>query len=127
MTGYELIDISLSYQDAWITHVMNFVTVFTAYLICAYLIGDKLSRLQLWVINVAYTMFTSGAGIFAYINQNRFHYYTQMALERSPDATSVIGERVPPPEFAAISVILLILAYAASLVFMFQTRRSSKG
>ena len=35
MTEYELLDIALAYQDGWITHFMNFVTVFSAYLVCA--------------------------------------------------------------------------------------------
>ena len=122
MTEYELLDIAISFQDISTSHVMNFSTVLFAYLICAYLVGDRLSRIQYWVVNTIYTAFSFGAGLLAYIGQNRFITFIERALEQFPQP-SVLGGGVPPVEIAFATMALIVVSYLAGLLFMLEKRR----
>ncbi len=124
MTVYEILDLSLSYQDAGTTHFMNIVTIFSAYLICAYLVGDKLSRLQISVINLAYSVFVVGTSVYVYLNQYLFWYYVHLARELSE--RNAIELEPPPPELALGTIAIIGLAYIGSLMFMYQKRVQSR-
>ncbi len=121
MTLYEVLDLSLAYQEAGAMHFMNIVTIFSAYLICAYLVGDKLTRLQITVINSAYSIFVVGTSMYAYFNQYLYWEYVHLALELG--SRRHFGEaEPPPPEIALVTVAIIGVAYVGSLLFMYQRR-----
>jgi hypothetical protein len=60
MTEYELIDAINGTTDILITIFSMYVTFTTAYLICAYLVGGSLNRLQCFMVTVLYV---ASAGI----------------------------------------------------------------
>ncbi len=125
MTEYELIDAAASFQNVATTHFMNFVTILFAYLICAYLVGDRLTRLQLWVVNVLYTVFTAQAGLFSYVGWNRFFVFTGRLVEQFPQP-QMAGLGVPSADTALIAVVpLTLFAYFAGILFMMNKRRAS--
>ena len=126
MTEYELIDTAGAFQNLATTHFMNFVTILFAYLVCAYLIGDRLSRLQLWVVNVLYTVFSFQTGLFSYVGWNRFFAFTARLVEQFPQPQVTPGVAVPSAEVAFfLSIPLTLGAYFAGILFMMNKRRAS--
>ena len=124
MTEYELVDSAISYQDLATTHFMNFVTILFAYLVCAYLVAEKLTRFQLIALNVLYSTFSLGAAISSYAAFNRSFFQLQRVVEEyAVDAPALAS--APTPEFALAIFVFMIGSYAVGLAFMQSRRRSS--
>ena len=124
MTEYELMDSAISYQDLGTTHFMNFVTILFAYLVCAYLVASKLTRLQVMALNVLYSTFSFGAAIGSYIAFNRSFLQLQRIVEGHAIEAPLLAE-APAPESALIIFVFMIGSYVVGLVFMQSRRRSS--
>ena len=122
MTEYELIDATNSFNAVGTTHFMDFVTVLFAYLLCAYLVGDKLTSVQLWLVNALYTAFSIAAGVFAYIGFNRYFLYTGLLEERFPQE-AVLGAGVPSTSIALVVGVIMFFGYIAGVLFMIDKRR----
>ena len=54
MTELEMIEAVYTIRQAGAADISNFVTIVSAYLVVAYLAGDKLLSFQLWAISVVY-------------------------------------------------------------------------
>jgi hypothetical protein len=59
MTEYEFLDFVTSSVDVITQNGFNFISIFFAYLVCAYLVGSKLSRVQAIALTIAYTIYLS--------------------------------------------------------------------
>ena len=57
MTEYEFLDFVTSSVDVITQNGFNFISIFFAYLACAYLVGSKLSRVQAIALTIAYTIY----------------------------------------------------------------------
>jgi hypothetical protein len=54
MTEYELADLAASNVSNMYLDAATFFTLFSAYVVMSYLIGSKLSRFQVWFINITF-------------------------------------------------------------------------
>lgn len=122
MTEYELVDTAISYQDLATTHFMNFVTILFAYLVCAYLVGEKLTRLQVWLLNSLYTIFALGAAFASYAAYNRSFLQIQRLAEVAKQEAPQLAP-APTPEFATIIMAFMLVSYGVGLVFLQSRRR----
>ena len=59
MTEYEFLDFVTNSVDVITQNGFNFISVFFTYLVCAYLIGSKLKRIQAIALTIAYTIYLS--------------------------------------------------------------------
>jgi hypothetical protein len=122
MTEYELIDAANSFNAQGATYFMNFVTGLFAYLLCAYLVGDKLTSIQFWLVNALYTAFTFLAAAAAYAGYNRQFLLLNMLDERFPQE-AVLGVGVPQPGLAMVVSVVMFFGYIAGILFMMDKRR----
>ena len=120
MTEAELISGAM---DAWsnnLTALSIYITVISAYLITAYTAGKKMTRSQVIIVTVIFTIFAFGGGLSMY-------GYTQSAMEMGKLALDMSTQRSIGPaatkEIAtAIIFVTTVPAFLASLKFMWDVR-----
>lgn len=123
MTEFELIEAMLGYQEVGVGHLMNFVSILFAYLVCGYLAGGKLTQLQLWIVNGLFASFSLAAAVGTYASLNRsFELIGRLATEFPPQDAPILAEP-PPAEGAVVAFLFIIIAYVAGVVFMRSTRK----
>jgi hypothetical protein len=108
MNEYEIIEATYAIRQAGATDVSSFFTVLSAYLVVAYLVGDKLSKFQLWSITGLYTLYL----------------YFPIAATHIAVADLAQLDAVPPG--AEYLRFVLVLMWLVSIVFMIQKRRESR-
>ena len=123
MTEFELIGAMLGYQEVGVGHLMNFVSILFAYLVCGYLVGSKLTQLQLWIINGLLTAFSLAAAFGAYISLNRSFDLIGRLVSEYPARDAPVLAEPPPAEGALVAFMFIVVAYPAGIVFMRSTRR----
>jgi hypothetical protein len=93
-------------QDA-----MNFFTLLSAYLIVAYIAGSKLTAFQVWAISILYSVFSLGpiAGFYVGVLDMKLIEY---------------GNPVLQTEFPMLVPVIMGLAWAISIYFMYNVRKT---
>jgi hypothetical protein len=123
MTEFEYINAIIILGEDASTHSMNFIYVLFAYSLVAYFAAPKLSRLQVWLISLVYTSF-----VFAPITANL--RAVQNAIGLSSEFTTLFPESAMEYTAAApratVLLIVHLLAWSLSILFMFQWRRQHK-
>ena len=109
MTEYEYLDFVTSSVELISGNGFNYISVFFAYVACAYLVGSRISRVQAAAITVAYTVYL-GITVMTIVT----------ALGR---LIAVSGTYAPETvdRFVAMQVVgpsLLAFIWLASVVFM---------
>jgi len=121
MDEYEISDLIISYSSAGMTAMALYLTAVTGYLVAAFVAGDRLTRLQVTIINVLF-LFISGLFIFGttgyFVRQMD---YIQKLRELSPEESVLMS----------IGVILfigitMVLGTIACLSFMWSARHPKK-
>ena len=95
-------------QDA-----MNYFTIFSAYLIITYLVGDKLTNFQAYAVSLLYSVFCLGpiVGFYlAVIDLNTIDH----------------GARAPQVEIPYLVPSIMLLSWLVSIIFMVNVRKRSK-
>jgi hypothetical protein len=123
VTEYELLDVIATFQATATGHLMNFITVLFAYLVCAFLVGEQLTRLQIWMVNFLYSIFAFTTIVLCYLAWDRYIVFTNRTLEQYPQP-NVLGEGGPPDGLAFLIVSILVWGYIAGLLFMWTKRRA---
>ncbi|MFT7651936.1 MAG: hypothetical protein ACI9UU_001043 [Candidatus Azotimanducaceae bacterium] len=59
MTEYEFLDFVTTSVAVITQSGFDFISIFFAYLVCAYLVGSKISRVQAFALTIAYTIYLS--------------------------------------------------------------------
>jgi hypothetical protein len=106
----ELTELSLSVYSTMLEQLTLLVSVIFAYFATAYVVGSKLSNIQLSTITLVYSAFVF-VGIFG---------YAQMALSLG-NMNYILYEMSTIP--TTLSIWVCILAWIVSIVFMVHTRR----
>ena len=123
MTEFEYINAIVMLGEDASSHSMNFIYVLFAYSLVAYLAGPKLSTLQAWLISLVYTSF-----VFAPITANL--RAVQNAISLSSEFTTLFPESAMAytagEPRATVLLIVHLLAWSLSILFMFQWRRQHK-
>ena len=66
LSTYELLDLLATYGDSAGEHFMNFVTMFSAYVVAGYLMVRRFSRAALIFVTVLYTFAISLPALWSY-------------------------------------------------------------
>lgn len=114
MTEYEIADIAASVLSNFLTSLTVFLSVVSAYVISAFAVGERLSKVQLSIVN---SCFLIAAGILGYFVVALFRRF--YALAQSIDiARGLIGN----VDFTWPLCLLLIAIVIGSLFFMWNVR-----
>ena len=105
----------------WLGLVSIFISILFAYLITAYLVGRKLSSVQMAIISGLFTAFSLFLIIVMHTVSNRMGQFSSESKEINP-------ERIVPATAGYTTLVstIFVLAFLAGIVFMIQVRRRSK-
>ncbi len=105
MNEYEIIEATYAIRQTGATDVSSFFTVLSAYLVVAYLVGDKLSKFQVWSISGLYTVYL---------------YFPIAAAQIAVSDLALLDALPPGAQYLRF---VLVLMWLVSIVFMIQKRR----
>jgi hypothetical protein len=63
MTEYEIVDVIISFLSAALTSMALYLTTVTGYIVAAFIAGDRLTKLQVTIVNI---FFLFVAGLFTF-------------------------------------------------------------
>ena len=117
MTEYELLDYIASLMANFQTALALYFTIVTAYVVAAFIAGDRLTRLQLLIVN---TCFAIAAGIVGSLTVLIFARFYSYAIQASvPDGAPLI-------DFRWSLGLLVFTVFVGCLVFMWSIRSKTK-
>ena len=120
MTEAELFEAGQFAFSNCLTAFGIFVSLLSGYLVMIYVIGEKMSRSQIVIINLLYSIISmtiiAGFISFAIIG----HETSQLAINMSKQRSAG-----PLPFVAEVAAVTLLLCYIASLKFTWDVRRTS--
>ena len=120
MTEYEMTDIIMSRFGHMTDQASLYFALVSGYLITAYIVGARLTRLQVTVVNTLYCLWTVGI-LGGYINTVSDTIELERAI-RGAGATPAAG-KISDSSFAAYSfAIVQAIGIIASLIFMWSVR-----
>ena len=85
MTEYEILDVIISFLSAALTTMALYLTAVTGYIVAAFIAGDRLTMLQVTIVNI---LFLFVAGVFTFGttgNLIRQSNYVEKLLAISPE------------------------------------------
>ena len=120
MTEYEMTDIIMSRYAQMTEQASLYFALVSGYLITAYVVGSRLTRLQVTVINTLYCLWTVGI-LGGYINTVNDTIELEQVI-RSMWATTTAGNISDSTSAAYSFAIVQTIGIIASLVFMWSVR-----
>lgn len=118
MTEYEFLDYTATLMGNFQTALTLYFTVVTAYVVTALIAGDRLTRLQLYVVN---TCFVIAAGIVGYLTVAIWDRFFSFSIRTSvPDGTAA------PVDFTWPLGILVAIIFVGCCTFMWSIRSRAK-
>lgn len=119
MSEYELSDYAASVMSNFLSAMTIYISVITAYVAAAFVAGDRLTKLQLVIVNTTFTIAAGVMGVLSYFIFARFFELARLAqIQGSPAETPLI-------DFGAPLAILVSIMYLGSIVFMWSIRKKS--
>ena len=116
MTAYEYMDLAYSGFSSAATMVSLLVAVLSGYLIVAYAIGSNLTRLQVTVLNIVYSIWTIYILMSGFISLTRTRHHIILAVELDQQLSSPVALIV----HGYVSIGLML--WLTSLWFMWSVR-----
>ena len=114
MTEYEIADIAASVLANFLTSLTVFLSIVSAYVISAFVAGQRLSKIQLSIVNLCFLVSAEILGYLVISLFRRFFGLVQsIELERG-----LIGE----VDFTWPLFALLLIIVLGSLIFMWSVR-----
>ena len=125
MTEYEMTDIIMSRFGHMTEQASLYFALVSGYLITAYVIGARLTRLQVTVINTLFCLWTVGI-LVGYISSVNDTIALEQAI-RDAGATPSAG-KISDSSFAAYSfAVVQTIGIIVSLIFMWSVRHHKDG
>jgi len=119
MTEYELADYTSSMMGNFLSAITIYFSVVTTYVVVAFVAGDRLSRLQLAVVNVSFTVAAGIMGVLSVLIFARFFAFaTQVG-----NPTNTVG----PVDFTVSLSILVLIVLIGCYTFMWSTRKKANA
>ena len=119
MTEYEIIDLLQQRFSELGSLSTQYFTLVSAYVVTAYLVGSKLSKLQLTIVSTLYVIWAFSNSAAVWNATNTSNYYLTALREMGstfPDSTSV-------PVMYGYLILVQGGSLLGSLYFMWATRR----
>ena len=115
MSEYELLDYTATLMGNFQSALALYFTIVTAYVVAAFAAGDRLTRLQLHVVNACFFIASGIVGSLAVFIFARFYSFASQAAV--PDRTLLIDYRWPLG-------ILVLAVFSGCLIFMWSIRKN---
>ena len=121
MTEYEIIDLLQQRYSELGTLSTQFFALVSAYVVIAYLVGSKLTKLQLAIVSVLYIIWavSNSAAVWNAVSTSNYYLTTLQEM----------GSQLPHNNSVPVTIGYLVLAQGGSLLgslyFMFSARRKS--
>ena len=119
MSEYEIIDLLQQRYSELGALSAQFFTLVSAYVVAAYLVGDRLSRIQLLIITVLYVIWAAANSAAVWNAMNTTIFYLKNLSE--------MGSTFPDTSSVPVTISYLFLVQGGSVVgslyFMWSTRR----
>ena len=119
MTEYELADYTSSMMSNFLSAITIYFSLITTYLVVAFVAGDRLTRLQLAVVNVSFTVAAGIMGILSVLIFARFFAFASQV----GNPTGTAG----PVEFTVPLGILVTIVLIGCYTFMWSVRSKSNA
>jgi hypothetical protein len=113
VTEYELLDYTASLMGNFQTALALYFTIVAAYVVAAFIAGDRLTRLQLYIVN---SCFAIAAGIVGSLSILIFARFYSFAIQ------SVVPDSAPIVDFKWPLGILIVAIFVGCLIFMWSIR-----
>jgi hypothetical protein len=121
MTEYEAADLMATYSSNLVQSQAVFITIFSAYMIVAYIAGTDLSRFQVSLITAAFVMLAIlGYQGAVHTLGEIFIYAEKVQLMRGEGYNSTMGKTMGLGVFVGVRIVMDL----GALVFMWQVRHS---
>ncbi len=117
MTEYELADYTSSIMGNFLTALTIYFSIVTAYVVTAFVAGDRLTKIQLAIVN---TCFVLAAGVVGYLTVLIFDRFFALAARVANPV-----DAVEPVDFTWPLGILVAVIFISCPIFMWSTRRNS--
>jgi len=114
MIDYELANYASSVMNNFLSAATIYFSIVTGYAIVAFVAGDKLSRLQLVIVNISFTIAAGIMGILSILIFSRF-FDLARKIQNSGDT--------PLVDFTYSLGTLVLVVYLGCLVFMWSVRK----
>ena len=126
MSEFEYIETTMILTEFMRNAAMDFVTVFFAYCVCAYLVGKSLPKIVAVGVTIVYIAFLLNPvfGIIG-ITENLIQL-SERESEAFPD-NFLFADGSPGIAFRAVTLFVPILAWASSILYMHAWVRSSRS
>ena len=113
MSAFELAELQTHLHSTNLEQIAMFMSLLSAYLIVAYLVGSQLTRFQVWAASSIYALFS------LIIVIGYFNLFIQLA--------EVIYYRtgVDVALFGIVATFLILLAWVTSFIFMANVRKQA--
>jgi hypothetical protein len=129
LSNYELLDLLATYSTASGDHFMNFMTIFSAYLVAGYLVAAKLSRTALTFLSVLYAAVVLVIAVGNYATLAASYDLAKEISSRSvplgPDISAAVRILSSSALIKYSNAALQFLACLGSLIFVANLHRKS--
>ena len=117
MVDYELAEYAAAVMGNFLSAVAIYFSIITAYVVAAFSAGSRLTKLQLIIVNLSFTIAAGSIGSLSVLLFGRFYELAQRLQDSA--GTVLVNYSYPMAVLAAIM-------YLGSLVFMWSVRRESR-
>lgn len=133
LSNYELLDLYATYTSDGAGHFMNFLGVFSAYLVAGYFVAGKLGRTTLISLSALYTLVVGMTATGSYITMSSaFDIAKEVATRNISDATNLVATATMMSGIVGELTVLLnpivqLLACVGSIAFVFSSSSKEGG
>ena len=118
MTEFEVNELITGSMGLIIDLTTIFISIFAAYIVCTYIVGAKLSKLQSIAISFVYSMFS--LFLVSLVYDQLIRIMAMIAVFRNL-------ENLPIPALKYIGPTCMVIAWLLSIIYMIQVRRQIKS
>jgi hypothetical protein len=118
----EYLELLTSSADSAALHAMNFVAVFSAFVVATYIVGGRLTRIQAWALSVTYSVFAALPLLTAVEMVGRNFLLKAEFFTQYPDiAPKYVSDFSAEPSVAGT---IMAIAWLISIIYMVSERRN---
>lgn len=114
MIDYDLANYTSSVMGNFLSCITIYFSIVTAYVVAAFAAGAKLTKLQLVIVNLSFSIAAAIMGLLTVLSFNRFIELGQRLQDT---------EGTPLIDFTYALAFLVLILYLGSLVFMYSVRK----
>ncbi len=114
MNEYEIADITASVLSNFLTSLTVFLSIVSAYVISAFVAGKRLSKIQLWIVNLCFLV---AVGILGFLVVSLFRRFFALA-----QSIGVERGMIGAVDFTGPLCALLVALVSGCFIFMWNVR-----